>query len=122
MVFVVDDDEGGEIFDLNFLYGFYVEFGEFEDVDFFDVVLSENCGGVVDGVEVKIVVGFIGVGDGGGMIVFGEYDYGIVGGLELIDVRVYVIGGGGIEGIVRYVFGRFRGIGVIYRVIFYVLG
>ena len=42
---VVDDDECGEILDVNLPHGLHAELWELEDVDFFNVVLGENGGG-----------------------------------------------------------------------------
>lgn len=98
VAFVVDEDEGGEVFDGDFPNGFHAEFGEGDDFLGADVVLGEECGGAAGGAEVEAAVFFAGVGDLLGSVSFGEHDHGSAVGLEEVDVSVHAAGGGGAEG------------------------
>ena len=75
MTLVVDDDECGEILDVNLPHGLHAELWELEDVDFFNVVLGENGGGTADGTEVKTAVSLARASDGAGSITLGEHDH-----------------------------------------------
>ena len=50
---VVDDDEGGEVLDLDPPDRFHAEFGIFQHFDLLDAVLRQARGGAADGAEIK---------------------------------------------------------------------
>ncbi len=83
---VVDEDEGGEVFDGDFPDGFHAEFGEGDDFLGADVVLSEECGGSASGAEVEAAVIFAGICHGLGAVPFGEHDHGAAVCLECFYV------------------------------------
>ena len=95
---VIDEDEGGEVFDVDFPDGFHPEFGKVDDFLALDVLFREEGGGASGGTEVKAAVLLAGVGHHLGAVALGEHDHGGAVFLEEIDVGIHAAGGGGAEG------------------------
>ena len=119
---VVHEDEGGEVFDLDFPDGFHAEFGIFDALDGLDVVLSQDGGGSTDGAEVEAAVGFAGVGDLLRAVALGEHNHAAAVALEEVYVGVHAAGCGGTHGTAGHAGGRFGGTGVVDGVILEILG
>ena len=119
---VVDEDEGGEIFDANFPDRLHAEFGVFEDFERLDMVGGEEGGGAAGGAEVEAAVFLAGIGDLLGAVAFGEHDHGATMRLEQVDVSVHAPGSGRAKGAGSHSFGSFGGAGVVDGVLFEVIG
>ena len=120
--FVINEDEGREVFDFDLPDGFHAEFGEFDDFDLLDVFFGKDGGGAADAAEVEAAVFFAGVGDLLAAISFGDHDHAAAVALEEIDVAVHAAGGGGTKAAAGHAGGCFGGTGVIDGVIFEVIG
>jgi hypothetical protein len=59
---VVDDDEGGEVLDLDPPDRFHAEFLEFDDLDLLDAVLGQPGRRAADGAEIEAAMGLAGLG------------------------------------------------------------
>ena len=119
---VVDEDEGGEVFDLDLPNGFHAEFGIFDALDGLDVVLCQDGGGTADGAEVETAVGLAGVGDLLRAVALGEHDHAAAVALEEVNVGVHAAGCGGTHGAAGHAGGCFGGTGVVDGMVFEVLG
>lgn len=119
---VIDQDERGEVFDLDLPDGFHAEFGELDDFDFLDVLFGQNGRRAADAAEVEAAVLFAGVGDLLAAIAFGDHDHAAAVALEEIDVAVHASCRGGAEAAAGHAGGGFGGTGVIDGVIFEVIG
>src|SRR5690348_15414935 len=64
LALVVDDDEGGEVLDLDLPDRLHAELGVLDDLLALDAVLGEPGGGAADRAEVEPAVGGARVGDG----------------------------------------------------------
>ena len=60
---VVYEDEGGEVFDLDFPDGFHAEFGIFDALDGLDVVLGEDSRRATNRTEVETTILLTSIGD-----------------------------------------------------------
>ena len=118
---VVYEDEGGEVFDLDFPDGFHAELGVFEEFDFLDGVLCQDGGGTADAAQVESAVLMAGVGDLLGAVALGNHDHRAAGGLELVDIAVHASGGGGTEAARGHTLRRLGRAGVVYGMVFEVL-
>ena len=74
--FVIDEDEGGEVFHLDLPDGFHAEFREVENLDGLDMVLGEDRCRAAHGAEVEASVFLTRVGDDLGAVAFGKHDHG----------------------------------------------
>ena len=122
VAFVVDEDEGGKIFDIDFPDGFHAEFGVFEELDFLDGVLGEDGSGTADGAEVEAAVLVAGVGDLFRAVALGNHNHGAAMALEEVDVGVHAAGGRGAERARGHAFGSLGGTGVVDGMVLEVLG
>src|SRR5581483_8815545 len=94
---VVDDDEGGEILDLDLPDRFHAEFGIFADFHFLDALLGELGGRAADRGEIEAAVPLAGLAHLGRAVALGERDHRAAGRLELVDVAVHAPRGGRAE-------------------------
>ena len=122
VAFVVDDDDGGEVDDVDFANGFHAEFFEVDEFDGGNIFFGEEGGGSADGAEVEAAVFAAGFGDLGGAVAFGEHDHRAAMLHEAVDVGVHALGGGGTEGAGGFSGGGFGGAGVVYGMVFEVVG
>ena len=122
VAFVIDEDEGGEVFDFDFPDGFHAEFGEVEDFLGDDVLFGEEGGGSPCGAEVEAAVFLAGVGDHLGAVAFGEHDHGGTVGLEEVNIGIHASSGGGAEGAGGHALWCLGGAGVVDGVVFEVGG
>ena len=81
--FVVDEDDGGEVDDLDLADGFHAELPEVDDFDGLDVFLGEQGSGAAEGAEVEAAVLLASIGDALRAVAFGEHDHGAALGLIL---------------------------------------
>ena len=86
---VVDDDEGGEVDDLDLPDRLHAELGVLEHLDLGDAVLGQPRRRAADRAEVEAAVLLAGVGDGLGAVALGQHHEAAAGGLELVDVGVH---------------------------------
>jgi len=72
---VVDDDEGGEVLDLDLPHGFHAQLGIVEHLDPADAVLGELGCGATDRSQVEAAVRVAGVGHGLATVALGQHDH-----------------------------------------------
>ena len=92
---VVDEDEGGEVFNLNLPYGLHTEFRVFHAFDALDVVLGKDGCWSADGAEVETTVVFACVGDVNTSVTLCKHDSASAVVLEFINVGVHATCCGG---------------------------
>lgn len=93
VIFVIDQDKCWEIFYFDFLDSFYIQFWISDVFQMFDVLLCQYCCWIVDIIEVEVVVFMVCVGNLLIVVIFCQYDYVVVVGLQQIYVGVYMICG-----------------------------
>src|SRR6201999_3155678 len=91
---VVNDDEGGEVPDLDLPHRLHAEFGVFEDLDLCDAVLGESRRRAADRPQIEAAVRLARVRDGLAAVALGQHDQGAASGLETLHVGVHPAGGG----------------------------
>lgn len=97
VIFVIDQDKCWEIFYFDFLDSFYIQFWISDVFQMFDVLLCQYCCWIVDVIEVEVVVFMICVGNLLIVVIFCQYDYVVVVGLQQIYVGVYMVCGGWVK-------------------------
>lgn len=97
VIFVIDQDKCWEIFYFDFLDSFYIQFWISDVFQMFDVLLCQYCCWIVDVIEVEAVVFMICVGNLLIVVIFCQYDYAVVVGLQQIYVGVYMVCGGWVK-------------------------
>lgn len=97
VIFVIDQDKCWEIFYFDFLDSFYIQFWISDVFQMFDVLLCQYCCWIVDVIEVEVVVFMICVGNLLIVVIFRQYDYVVVVGLQQIYVGVYMVCGGWVK-------------------------
>lgn len=97
VIFVIDQDKCWEIFYFDFLDSFYIQFRISDVFQMFDVLLCQYCCWIVDVIEVEVVVFMICVGNLLIVVIFCQYDYVVVVGLQQIYVGVYMVCGGWVK-------------------------
>lgn len=97
VIFVIDQDKCWEIFYFDFLDSFYIQFWISDVFQMFDVLLCQYCCWIVDIIEVEVVVFMVCVGNLLIVVIFCQYDYVVVVGLQQIYVGVYMVCGGWVK-------------------------
>lgn len=97
VIFVIDQDKRREIFYFDFLDSFYIQFRISDVFQMFDVLLRQYRRRIVDVIEVEVVVFMIRVGNLLIAVIFRQYDYVVVVGLQQIYVGVYTVCGGWVK-------------------------
>lgn len=95
--FIINEDEGWEIFDFNLPDRFHAELGEVYDFLRLDVFLGQEGSWATCGSKIEAAVLVAGVGDHLGAVAFRQHDHGCSVFLEEVDVRVHAASGGGAE-------------------------
>ena len=114
---VIDEDEGGEVNDIDFPDGFHAEFRIFDARDGLDVVGRENRRRSADGAEVETTVFAASVGDDLCAVALGNHDERSAVVLELVHVRVHAVCGGRSHGTAREAIGRLGRSGIEDRMV-----
>ena len=122
VAFVIDEDEGGEVFHFDLPDRFHAEFGEVDHFLALDVFFGKEGGGSPGGAKVESAMLLASVGDHLGAVAFGEHDHGGAVLLKEIDVGIHAPGGGGAEGAGGHPFGGLGGTGVVNRILLKVVG
>src|ERR1700742_609988 len=89
VAFVVDDDESGEVPDLDLPHRLHAKFWVFQHVNLGNAVLREPGGGAADRAEVEAAVTLARLRDGCGPIPLGQHNQRPSGRLEPLHVRVH---------------------------------
>ena len=76
VAFVIDEDEGGEIFHRDFPYGFHAEFRIGDDFLRANVILGKQRGWATCRTEVEAAVLVAGISNGLRAIALGKHDHG----------------------------------------------
>ena len=95
---VINEDECGEVLDLNLPYSLHAQLGILHALDAPDAALGEDSGHAADGAEVETSVLEAGVGDDLRAVALGDHDEGGAVVLELIHVGIHAVGRGGAHG------------------------
>ena len=86
VAFVIDNNEGGEVFDLDLPDRFHAQFFVFDHFHLFDAVLSQSRRRTADGAQIKAAVFLAGLRHGAGTVALGQHDHRAAGFLELVNI------------------------------------
>src|SRR4026209_462803 len=86
---IVDDNEGGEVLDLDAPNGFHAQLRVFDHFHFLDAVLRKPRGWPTDRAEIKSAMLLARLGDLPRAVALGQQDQASAGALELIDIGVH---------------------------------
>src|SRR3954454_1943399 len=95
---VVDDDEGGEVLDLDLPDRLHAELGVLDDLDLADAVLREARRGAADRAEIEAAVLLAGLAHLFRAVALGEHHHRAALGLEWVDEAVHAPRGRRAEG------------------------
>ena len=119
---VIDEEEGGEVDDIDLPDGFHSELGVLQALHLPDVFFGQNGGGSSDGPEIESSVLLAGVGDLLGSVSLRQRDHGAALGHERPHVGVHAAGGRGAEGSRSHALRGLGGSRVVDDVVLHVLG
>src|SRR5687767_4055970 len=95
--FVVDDDEGRKVLNLNLPDRFHAEVFILDDLDLLDTVLRKIRRGAADGPQIKTTIRLTGRTHVATAVPLGQHDVAATGLLELVDVGIHASRSGGPE-------------------------
>ena len=75
VAFVIDDNDGREVDDLDFANGFHAELFEVDEFDGLNIFFGEKSGGSTNGAEVEATMLAAGFGDLGRAVAFCKHDH-----------------------------------------------
>ena len=119
---VIDEDEGGEVLDLDLPDGLHAEFGILHALDALDAALGEHGSDAADGAEIETAMLLAGLGDDIAAVALGNHHQRGTIGLELIDVGVHAVGRRGTHGATGVALGSLGGSGIEHGVLLEVFG
>ena len=118
---IVNNDEGGEVLDVDLPHGLHTELLHIKDLDLLDGVLREDSRGATNGAQVEALVLLASFGDLLGAVTLGEHDEATARLLELINEGVHAASGGRAKGARGEAVGLLGGAGVVNDVVLEVL-
>ena len=121
MAFVVDQNEGGEIHDVDFPDGFHAELRELDHFHVADVFLRQNCRRAANAAQIKAAVLVTGFRHLLASIALGDHHHAAASRLKQIHIRIHPTSRCGPEGTARVTFGLLRRPRVINRMLLEVI-
>ena len=95
---VVDEEEGGEVDNVNLPDGFHAQFRIFQALDLLDVFLGQHGSRTAYGTQIETAILLASVSHLLRTITLGEGDHGTASIHERIEVGIHTTGSGGTEG------------------------
>ena len=94
---VIDEEEGGEVNNVNLPDSFHAQFRIFQTLDLLDVFLGQHGSRTTDGTQIETTVLLASISHLLRTITLGERDHGTTSIHERIEVRIHTTSSGGTE-------------------------
>ena len=119
---VIDEDEGGEVFDVDLPDGLHAEFGILHALDALDGALREHGSHTADATQIEATILLTSLGHHIRTVTFGDHHQGSTQRLELIHIGIHTVGRGGTHRTARIAFGRLGRTGIKHGILLEVVG